>query len=85
MSWARRAGLLLGAAESGRGPDAKPIALLGRWRDIWSIYLSLSNNISKKSIFFRIRFEKVLLIICFHCKIKRPKQKLKSCFFSFSF
>ena len=29
MFWARRAGPLLGAAENGRGPDAKPIALIG--------------------------------------------------------
>ena len=42
MFWARRAGPLLGAAENGRGPDTKPIALLGWWMDIWSIYLSLS-------------------------------------------
>ena len=59
MSWARRAGPLLGAAESGRGPDAKPIALLGRWMDIWSIYLSLS--VAPPALVYGLRGQGLLL------------------------
>ena len=43
------------------------------------------NNISKKLIFFGMRFEKVLLIICFHCKIRRPKKAKLILFFFFFF
>ena len=55
MLWARRAGPLLGAAENGRGPGAKPVALLGWWMDIWSIYLSLSTT-NQNHLYIRLGF-----------------------------